>query len=236
MISKREIRVAPVPVYAYDKSINDFSIFSSEQVWKDHLDVDGAISYLTNHLQQSLKDDFYPAYDAYNPQKGGKGGFFALPRIIFPYITFLGTLYKGYDFSKNAVHYMNKYMSRVNQVYEDEELCDFIYRVYRHGLIHTNMPKVVSENGKVIGWVITFDDSKHLNVERTPSISGKTALLSISPKRLAEEVILSIDVYNQDLQDGVASLDKFKKGFLSMSRTSHNGLIIPQYLKNDNSN
>jgi hypothetical protein len=223
-------------IYGYDQGINDFRLFSTEQEWKDQIDVSGAISYLTNHLKKSLINDFYPAYEVY--QRKGGIGFFALPRIIFPYITFLGTLLGGKDSSKNAANYMNKYMSKANQIYTDKELCDFIYRVYRHGLVHTNMPKVASENGKVFGWRIVFDDNEHLSVDKNPRISGKSALLSISPKKLADEVIYSIDEYIEDLRTGVASFDKFKEGFISMATTSHyldNGkskrLNIPRYLK-----
>ncbi len=216
------------PVYAYDQSINGFRVFATEQEWIDHLDVSGAASYLKNHLQKSLKDDFYPAYDAY---RSIGVGFFALSRIIFPYITFLGTLFGGRDSSNNAVNYMNKYLSKVNQIYSDKELCDFIYRVYRHGLAHTNMPKVVAENGKVFGWRIVFDDNQHLTVDRNPRISGKSAILSISPKKLADEVASSIDEYINDLKNRTALFGKFKKGFLSMASTSHNGLIIPYYIK-----
>lgn len=224
------------PIYGYDQRINDFQLFSTEQEWKDHIDVSGAISYLTNHLQKSLINDFYPAYEAY--QRKGGIGFFALPRIVFPYITFLGTLLGGKDSSKNAANYMNKYLSKANQTYTDKELCDFIYWVYRHALAHTNMPKVASENGKVFGWRIVFDDNEHLSVDKTPRISGKSALLSISPKKLADEVIYSIDEYIKDLRTGVASFDKFKEGFISMATTSHyldrsrsRRLNIPRYLK-----
>jgi len=224
------------PVYAYDQRINDLQLFSTEQEWKDHLDVSGAISYLKEHLQKSLKDDFYPAYEAY---KSRGVGFFALPRIVFPYITFLGTLLGGRDSSENAIEYMNKYLSKVNSAFGNKQLCDFIYRVYRHGLAHTNMPKVASENGKVFGWGIVFDDSQHLNVDKTPRISGKSALLSISPKKLADEVISSIDEYIRDLGTKPALFDTFKEGFLSMATTSHyvdwprrtKRIIIPDYLK-----
>ncbi len=216
----------PDPVWAYDQIINDFRLFSTEQEWKDHLDVSGAISYLKKHLQKSLKDDFYPAYEAY---KSRGVGFFALPRIVFPYITFLGTLLGGRESSKYAIDYMNKYLSKVNSTFGDKELCDFIYRVYRHGLSHTNMPKVSAENGKVFGWRIVFDDSQHLNVDTTPGISGKSALLSISPKKLADEVVCSIDEYIRDLQTETALFDKFKNGFLCMATASR--LKIPRCLR-----
>ncbi len=225
----------PDPIWAYDREINDFRLFSTVQEWKDHLDVPGAISYLKKHLQKSLKDDFYPAYEAY---KNRGVGFFALPRIVFPYITFLGTLLGGRDSSENAIEYMNRYMERVNSIYNDKQLCDFIYRVYRHGLTHTNMPKVVSGSGGVFGWRIVFDDSQHLNVDKTPRISGKSTSLSISPNKLANEIISSIDEYIRDLQTGVASLNNFKKGFISMAKTLHHidrrktkHIIIPDYLK-----
>lgn len=220
-------------VWAYDQGKKDFRLFSSEQEWKDHITVCGAISYLKNHIQKSLKDDFYPAYEAYN----SKGvGFFALPRIIFPYITFLGTLLGG--FSENAVDYMHIYLSKINQTYRDKELCKFIYVVYRHGLAHTNMPKVASENGKIFGWQISFDDTKHLCVYEGKGM-GKAAILSISPKKLADEVISSIDEYIKDLQVKLELFDRFKEGFVSMATTSHyidkykkKKLIVPAYIIN----
>lgn len=213
------------PIYAYDQGINDFRLFTTEQEWTDHITVSGAISYLKNHLQKSLKDDFYPAYEACY-KKGV--GFFALPRIVFPYITFLGTLLGGKDSSKNAVNYMYEYLSRVNQTYADKELCDFIYPVYRHGLTHTNMPKVASENGKVFGWQISLDDTKHLRVYEGSGL-GKAAILSISPKKLADEVACSIDEYISDLQTETALFDKFKNGFLCMATASR--VKIPGYLR-----
>ncbi len=229
----------PDPVWAYDQIINDFRLFSTGQEWKDQLDVPGAISYLKKNLQKSLEDDFYPAYEGYQPAWGGGpnkrgGGFFALPRIVFPYITFLGTLLSGKEDSRYAINYMNKYLSKINPTFGDRDLCQFIYVVYRHGLAHTNMPKVASENGNVFGWKITFDDSQHLKVDNNPKIGGKSALLSISPKKLADEVISSIDEYIKDLQAQPKLFDKFKRGFLCMAAVSSKQKI-PDYLKNDNS-
>jgi len=231
------------PVYAYDQGSGDFRLFLTAQEWTDHITVSGAISYLKNHLQKSLKDDFYPAYEAYKPAWGGgayksRGGFFALPRIVFPYITFLGILFSGKENSKYAVDYMNEYLSKVNPTFGDRELCEFIYVVYRHGLAHTNMPKVASENGNVFGWRIVFDDSQHLKVDKTPGISGKSATLSISPKRLADEVISSVDEYIKGLRVKPELFDKFKEGFVCMATTSHyldkgkrRKLMIPRYIR-----
>lgn len=206
-------------LWVYDQEKNDFRLFQTIQEWKDQLDVSGAVRYLREHLQRSLINDFNPAYEAY--QGEGDKEFFALPRIIFPYITFLGTLLHGKDSSDNAIKYMNEYMGKINSIYDDKQLCDFIYRVYRHGLAHTNMPKVLFDNGKVFGWRIVFDDNQHLNIDKNPRISGKSALLSISPRRLAYEVVSSIDKYIHDLQNGSASLNTFKEGFCSMATASH---------------
>jgi len=222
------------PIYAYKQDINDFQLFVSKEEWEKQFTINGAISYLQKHLQKSLKDDFYPIYTAciqYNV------GYFALPRIIFPYITFLGTLLHGKDSSKNAIDYMNKYLSKANKTFKDRELCEFIYLVYRHGLAHTNMPKVVSENSKVFGWRIVFNDAQHLDVEKSEK-TGKSALLTISPKKLADEVIKSIDDYIIDLQNGIASFDSFKEGFISMTTTFHylsrgkaDKIKIPNFIK-----
>lgn len=219
----------PDLIWAYDYRINDFRLFQTAQEWEGHIEVSGAVRYLKEHLQKSLINDFFPACEAY--KRKVDAGFFALPRIVFPYIAFLGTLLGGGESSKYAIEYMNKYMAKINSTYEDKQLCDFIYRVYRHGLAHTNMPKVVSENGKTFGWRIVFDDRQHLNIDNNPEIRGKSALLIISPNKLAEEVISSIDEYIEDLKTRTDLFDNFKKGFIFMATTSHRGLKIPSYLK-----
>jgi hypothetical protein len=222
-------------VYAYDKEMDDFRLFATEQEWGDYIDIPGAISYLRNHLQKSIKDDFFPAYGIY---KSNGVGFFALPRIVFPYITFLGTLFIGKDSSTNAITYMQKYLSKINPIYSDRDLCNFIYKVYRHGLAHTNMPKVVNEDGKIFVWRIVLDDKYHLNVDPVPNnnrtssqIIGNRTILSNSPKKQADEVILSIDEYINDLQQENTSFEMFKEGFLSMADNSYNGIKIPGYIK-----
>src|SRR4030042_589359 len=103
-------------VYAYDVSINNFRIFQSSDEWKKQMTFEGAKNYLTYYLMESIKNEFPPAIEAYQEDSYRTGvgkGFFSLIRIIFPTITFLGTLYKGTDVSKNAINFMKDYMGKV---------------------------------------------------------------------------------------------------------------------------
>ncbi|MBI4216432.1 MAG: hypothetical protein HY687_03470 [Chloroflexi bacterium] len=217
-------------LWAYDEQIGDFRLFASQQEWEAHITVHGAARYLREHLQESLRNDFYPAHEAY--ERIGGVGFFALPRIIFPYITFLGTLLKGTDNAVNAISYMEKYFPKVNQTYGEKGLCAFIYKVYRHGLTHTNMPKVVNDSGKIYGWTLTFIDADHLKVAREGIPRGKAANLYINPKKVADEVVSSIDEYIKDLYLEEDSLINFRKGFISMAETLHGAkIVVPDYIK-----
>lgn len=204
-------------VYAYDVSTNDFRIFRSPDEWKKQMTFEGAKSFLKDHLMESLKNEFSPALEAYHEDsyKTGIGkGFFSLLRIIFPTITFLGTLYKGADVSRYAVSFMKDYMGRIDSNYK--HMSDLIYIVYRHGLMHTHMPKVFEIDDRFVGWEITYDDDKHLKIRKS-----KTEIsVPISPNRLFQDLLRALKRYISDFDDPRRNrelLKNFKDGFTRMS-------------------
>jgi len=203
-------------VYAYDNNTNDFKLMGARQ-WRSQITNTGATNYLRSHLKQSVINDFSVASSAYisdsqNTQVGK--GFFALLRILFPTITFLGTLYKGKDYSTNAIAFMNRYLGRVNPKYR--KVSDIIYNVYRHGLMHTQMPKMVKIGTRLTGWSITYNTSDHLRVRTL----GTNALISICPQRLYEDLLRAIEFFITDINNarlqGVR-MRYFKQGFVSMA-------------------
>ena len=204
-------------VYAYDVSTNNFRIFQSADEWKTQMTLEGAKAYLTHHLVESLNSEFPTAIEAYHEASYTTGtgkGFFSLLRIIFPTITFLGTLYKGNDLSRNAVSFMRAYMGKADPKYR--HLSDLIYTVYRHGLMHTHMPKVFELDEKFVGWKITYDDDKHLKV-----FKSKTEVsIPISPNRLFKDLLRALKGYIGDFDDPRKNeelLKNFKEGFAGMS-------------------
>lgn len=205
-------------LYAYDIKSNDFKFFENINAWKNQLTCNGIKRYLTYHLKKSLINDFEPAFIAYveDYKKTNNGkGFFSLLRITFPYITFMGGLYKGKDETKNSIAFMEDYMGKINPLYK--EISDLIYNIYRHGLIHNNMPKVSEIDGRYLSWVITFNDDTHLDV----SVENNNVKLPISPNKLYLDLIDSIQTYINDFDNPSKSnelIENFVKGFREMSK------------------
>ena len=205
-------------VYAYDVNTNDFRIFQNVDEWKNQMTFEGAKNYLMNHLMRSLKNEFIPAIKAYVEDSNRTRivkGFFGLLRIVFPTITFLGTLYKSSDESKNAISFMEDYMRGVNPKYK--YISDLIYSVYRHGLMHTQMPKMSEINGKIVGWQITYNDEEHLKISK----SKNTIIIPISPNVFFQDLVRALERYINDFDDSGKNtelLKNFKKGFLEMSK------------------
>jgi len=54
-------------------------------------DTIGALGYLHANLKPSIQNDVYPVIQANKTE----GGYFAVPRLIFCYIDYLGALYSG---------------------------------------------------------------------------------------------------------------------------------------------
>jgi len=108
-------------------------------------------------------------------------------------------------------------MGKVNPKYKD--ISDLIYTVYRHGLMHTQMPKVSEISGKIIGWRITYDDNEHLKISKNKNL----ITISISPNGFFQELIKALEKYINDFDDpgkNTDLLENFKKGFLEMSKVN----------------
>jgi|GEM_PF-4664567 len=200
-------------MWGYDQNTGDFREYATIDEWKNEITCKGAKRYLKEHLKKSLIDDFLPAYCSYI--KSGSG-FFALPRIIFPVIDFLGALYKGSNSSRNAYLFMRDYLGQVKREYT--LYGDLIYYIYRHGLVHTQMPKIIKVKNTNIGWTITFDDVLHLNIS---PVGLKPFNVYLSPHQLFLDLCKAINIYISDFDDPTKRndlLDKFKEGFIEMAR------------------
>ena len=204
-------------VYGYNVS-GGSSLFASEADWEKQMTVEGAKRYLTEHLLTQLTRDVPPAMNAYVEvfKKTGVGvGFWALPRTVFPTITFLGCLYKGSDSAAHAIEFLEKYAGTFEPKYLD--LAATIYVMYRHGLTHTAMPKVFErDDGRPVGWEIKFGaPTAHLTADKSEEIIR----IILSGERLYEDTCKSLRNYADrfDGADQAQLFANFKRGYLTMA-------------------
>jgi len=197
-------------IYGYFEDKDDLSL-STIKNWEKKFTYSSAQKYLRNHLLKSLEDDFPVALEVF---KKRNIGFFALPRIIFPYITFLGTLYKGEDKSRHALEFMSDYMGRVAPEYKF--LTGIYYVGYRHGLMHTNMPKIFAFGKRKFGWRISY--AKATTNNRTDFLNNS---LLLYPELFFEDLRKAINHYINDFSNPKKKLrlfNNFKKGFIEMAK------------------
>lgn len=189
--------------------------------WEKSFSIEDAKKYLNVELKQSLINDFLPCFEVFKEKRVGN---FAILRIIFPYITFLGTLYRGKEGSTNCIRFMIDYLGKVHGEYRDKSA--IYYVVYRHGLEHTNMPKIITNNKKKLGWLISFQNATHRNQD-----DYLYRNLLIYPKLLFDDLIKAIDIYLNDLSHNEDLFENFKKGLVTMCRI-HNISDIASKIKN----
>ena len=200
-------------IYAYFEDNDNFRLTTIKK-WEHKLTVASAKKYLRNHLLKSLQNDFSVAFDAYKNKVPQDAGYFALPRIIFPYITFLGSLYKGTNTTESALRFMVDYMGQVSKEYKIRAGID--YFSYRHGLLHTDMPKFFSFGKRKLGWWISFAESNPDN--RGDCLYGK---LLMYPRLFYEDLYNAIELYISDFcnpRKQKCLFASFKKGFEEMAK------------------
>jgi hypothetical protein len=169
-------------VYAYKMQDNDLRLFPSEADWERQLTVDGIKRYLNDHLRNQLVREVPVAIDAFKKASAATGvgmGFWALVRMVLAPVSFLGALYRGHDNTDNAIEFLEEYIGRRQNraVYLDLSALTFV--MFRHGLIHTSMPKVIErDDGAIIGWEVSLNPADHL----TTKTSTNVITLVLSPE------------------------------------------------------
>lgn len=207
--------MASTHMYGYFEDINDLKLTTIGK-WKKNITVSGAQKYLREHLLRSLKNDFDVAFSAYKNKIPQDAGFFALPRIIFPHISFLGSLYTGKSNkdTESGLLFMDKYMGDISQEYKN--LTGYYYIGFRHGLMHTNMPKIFTYARQRFGWIITFADATEDN--RTDNLNRNKLLY---PKLFCDDLCGAIELYINDFNNKRKQkrlFTNFKDGFIEMAK------------------
>lgn len=196
------------------------ALFASEADWDKQMTVEGAKRYLKDHLLTQLTRDVPPAIDAFIDvyRKTSIGvGFWAVARMVFPTISFLGCLYKGEDSTAHAIEFLEEYAGRkFEPKYLD--LGAAVYIMYRHGLTHTGMPKVIErDDGRPVGWEINLGNpASHLTIDKT----GDIIRIIISGERLTQDAGRALENYAADF-DGPNQAQlfaDFKRGYLTMAK------------------
>lgn len=143
-------------------------------------------------------------------------GFWALVRMVLAPVSFLGALYRGHDNTENAIEFLEEYIGRRQNRPAYLDLSALIFVMFRHGLIHTSMPKVIErDDGMIIGWGVSLNPADHL----TKKTSTNSITLVLSPEQLYQDLVQGIDIYVRDF-DGPRQAQlvaAFKRGHLSMA-------------------
>jgi hypothetical protein len=202
-------------VYGFNVSKPSEPLFTSQAAWKAQMTGDGAKKYLTDHLRAQLTREVPLVIEGFmqaNQSTPYQAGFYAVARLIFPAISFMGCLYKGSDTTRHSIQFLEKFADP-----KYRKLAPVIFVMYRHGLIHTAMPKIIERDDKrAIGWHLTLDNPVgHLTIEKHPKVWN----IVISLKDLYEDILKSLDTYILEF-DGLkknATLNRFKCGYLKMA-------------------
>jgi hypothetical protein len=206
-------------VYGYKEQDNDFRFFPSEADWERQLTCNGIKRYLTDHLRNQLVREIPVAIDAFKRATAATGvgiGFWGMVRMVCAPVSFLGTLYRGSDSTDNAIDFLEEYVGRRQNHPSYIHLSALIFVMYRHGLIHTSMPKVIErDDGVLVGWAVSLDPSRHLTTHWDQNIVN----VFLSPEQLYKDVVQAIDIYVSDFDTPLQAqlAVAFKKGFLSMA-------------------
>lgn len=203
--------------FLYDPVSKDLQFFEHSDKWK----VTGheAAEYLRNHVIGSLEGDVPPIVGLFEKGTAYESkGFFAMLRVIFPYLTWASKLFctKGTEADK-AVSFLDQYADpRYKGVGKR------LYEIYRHGLMHNHFPNVLIEGNpeQIVGWKITLDAGKHLQVESRQISSADTGLqlkacvTAVCPRQLYQDIHCAMQKYATDLEGG-KFLKEFCLGFQS---------------------
>jgi hypothetical protein len=108
------------------------------------------IAYIRGDMKQSVKSDIRPLIKT--------KGAFGVPRQFFPYIEYLSGLVFGplpsgdkLAGTKHADNFLRQYMGRVDSLYNTH--ARILLEMWRHGVVHTYQPKVLSNGTRRLGWL-----------------------------------------------------------------------------------
>jgi hypothetical protein len=215
MAKKASTRRVSNPVYGFNVT-GGSPHFSSEAAWEAQMTEEGAKAYITGQLRTQLAREVpvaLVAFEAANKTGPHEAGFYAVARMLFPVVSFLGCLYRGHDNTETSVAFIEDFADP-----KYRNLAPAIFIMYRHGLVHTAMPKIIERtDGKMVGWEIELNDSA---IHLTTRTKTKGWSIVVSLRHFYQDMLEAIDKYVQafDGPNKATLLANFKKGYLEMAR------------------
>ena len=110
------------------------------------------IDYLENNLLRTIENDVAAVLSFHEQQQ--VSGFHSIPREVFCYIDYLGTISKGPPgTAEKAISFVETYMAAADGRYK--KFGRLIYEMWRHGTVHEFDPKVLkhTRHRYGIGWL-----------------------------------------------------------------------------------
>lgn len=195
-------------------------------------------NYLIDQVKESIKNDCGIAIKGYSQaarEEQRFGGFYSIPRMLFPEIDSLGSYITGEPLStsRNIKIYLQIILSKINPKYG--EFAGFIVLVLRHGLLHQHSPKNFKYKSKFSGLAINLASPNNpISVERLHHLQFSGRYLQISVNCLYNDLLDSFDYLLEYLfeknnkQNFVKSINKQTKCLTKNFCLKHNKKYICQ--------
>jgi len=166
------------------------------------------INYLKQDVYNSIINDVRDIAIYHSRRKfKKKGGFFSIPRQVFCYVDFLGSIaYDNKSTTKNAIDFIKEYFPKERKYYE---LADLIYSMWRHGLVHEYAPKriycdderlsIVGISWRSVNSAANRDRKDHLKICFRPN-SNRDLYLNINVCQLVDDLLVALQSFITKLE------------------------------------
>ena len=200
-----------------DSSINitiDLNYNIRMEVKFDAWDIAHITDYLLNDIKESLRVEVETAIQAYftlNSTGKKGGGFYSIPRLIFPEIDNLGSFLTGKPEStgENITKYLKEVVSKIDKRYA--EFAGFLVVIFRHGLLHQHRPKTIIHKNKFVTSQIYIGSIYNpIELMRKNHLVFKGNLFLIDVNVLYIDILNSVDILISEFSNG-KYIDTFNK-------------------------
>jgi hypothetical protein len=170
----------------------------------DNWDVNHIEHYLINDIKESLKIEVGTAIQAYfTVNSTGKrgGGFYSIPRLIFPEIDNLGSFLTGKPGStgENITKYLKEIVSKIDNKYE--VFAGFLVVIFRHGLLHQHGQKYFIYNNKYVSSEIRIGSIYNpIDAMRVRHLTFENDRFLIDVNVFYNDILNSIDILNSEIK------------------------------------
>lgn len=175
------------------------------------------VKYLKTDIKVSIENDVKKIVRYHERIK--VGGYHSIPRLVFCYVDYLGSLVYGPD--KPTVHAIQYIENYFEKEYKNKSALLFI--MWRHGTVHEYDPKVLKlKFGKLkLGWLTNISSKKHNKKDHLSVFNRygvkKTRYFKINANKLVDDLLESLSRLVKDLEANKAKKRKAQKNFKEVS-------------------